>query len=65
MSTIQIVNPVNATNSIIIPLKLNRVTSYFDVRKTTLEEYENQDNLKIELTKKISTWDPSSPDLSR
>ena len=44
---IQIENPFYATHPIIIPLKLNGVTSYFDVRKPTWEEYEDQNILKI------------------
>ena len=39
-----------------IPLNLNEATSYFKVRKPTQEEYEDQNNLKIEL--------PISPEYS-
>ena len=35
----QIMNPFNATHSIIITLKPTRVTSYFDVRKSIQEVY--------------------------
>ena len=47
---IQIID--HSTYLIIIPLKLNEVTSYFDVRKPTQEKYEDQNILKIELTMK-------------
>ena len=40
MHSIQIENPFDATNPIIIPLKLNGVTSYLEVRTPTQEEYE-------------------------
>ena len=49
MHAIQIENPFDATHLIIIPLKLNGVTSYFKVRKPTQEEYEDQHILNIEL----------------
>ena len=46
---IQFENPFNATHPIIIPLKLNRVTSYFEVRKSTQKEHEDKNIFKIEL----------------
>ena len=49
MHPVQIVNPFNATHPIIIPLEINRVTGYFDVRKSTQEEYEDESIFKIEL----------------
>ena len=48
--TIKIMNPFNVTHPIIMSLQLNRVTSYINVRKPTLEEYEDQNILMIELT---------------
>ena len=55
---------IDATHTIIIPLKLSGVTSYFDVRKPTQEEYEDQNILKIELKVEAPPWDSSSPDNS-
>ena len=52
LHAIQIVNPFDATHPIIIPLKLNGVTFYFDVRNPTQNDYEDQNILKIELTQK-------------
>ena len=49
---IQLDKPFDATHAIIIPLKLNLVTSYFEVRKHTQEEYEDQNNHNIEFTKR-------------
>ena len=49
MHTIQIENPFDATHPIIIPLKVNGVTSYFELRKLTPEEYKKQNIPKIEL----------------
>ena len=47
---IQIMNPFDVTHPMTIPLKATGVTSYFDVRKSTQEEYEDLIILKIELT---------------
>ena len=49
---LQLQTPFDATDPIIIPLKLNAVTSYFKVRTPTQEEYENKNILKKELTAK-------------
>ena len=57
---IQLENPFDATHPIIIPLKLNGVTSYFAVR-TPPEEYEDKNILKIELMVEAQLWDLSSP----
>ena len=54
-------NPVDTTHPIIIPLKLNQVTSYFKVRTPIWEEYEDQ---MIELMMGAPLWDPLSPALS-
>ena len=62
---IQIENLFDATHPIIIPLKLNRVSSYFEVRKPTWEEYEDQNILKIELMAETPPWDLSSSDYSQ
>ena len=49
---------------IIIPLKLNRVTSYLEVTKPTQEEYEDQNILKIKLTVEVLLWETPSADHS-
>ena len=61
MHAIQIENPFDTTHPIIIHLKLNGVTSYFDVKKPTQEEYEDENILKIKLTAEAPPWDLSSP----
>ena len=43
---------------------LNRVTRYFKVKKSTEEEYEDQNIHKIELMVEAPLWDPSSPEYS-
>ena len=43
---IQIENPLNATHPIIFPLKLNGVTSYFEVRIPTQEESQDRTHSK-------------------
>ena len=60
MHAIQLENPFDGIHPIIIPLKLNRVTSYFNVRKPTWEEYEDESILKIGLTVEAPLWNPSS-----
>ena len=60
---VQLENPFNATHPIIIPLKLNGVTCFFEVRTPTLEEYESQNILKIELMVEAPPWDLSNPEL--
>ena len=44
----QVEYPFFATYPIIIPLKLNRVPSFFEVRIHTLDKYEDQNFHKIE-----------------
>ena len=62
---IQLENPNDAIHPIIFPLKLNGVTRYFDVRKTTREEYEDQNVIKIKLTVEAPPWDPFSHEYSQ
>ena len=61
---IQIENPIDAAHPIIVPLKLNEITSHFQVREPTQEEYEDQNIFKVELMAEATPWDPSSPDFS-
>ena len=65
MHAIQIENPFDTPDPIIIPLKLSTVTSYFDVRKPAQDEYEDQNILKIEPTAEAPSWDMSSPDSAK
>ena len=48
-----------------IPFKLNGVTSFFKVKMSILDEYEDQNILKIELMVETPTWDQSSPEYSQ
>ena len=61
---LQLEKPFNATHPIIIPLKVNEVTSYFKVRMPTWEKYEDQNIPKIELTAEALPWEISSPKFS-
>ena len=63
--SVQFENTFDATHPIIVPLKSNRVTSYFKVKTPTQEEYEDQNILKIRLTADVSSWYPSSAESSR
>ena len=65
MHVTQFVNPFDAICPIIIPLKVNRVTSCFEVRTPNCEEYKNQNIFKIESTAEAQTWYLSSPECSR
>ena len=53
MHAIQLENSFDATHPIIIPLKLNGVTSYFKVRKLTQKEYEDKNILQIDSWQKL------------
>ena len=56
---IELVNPFDATHSIIIPIKLSVVTSYFDIYFPSTADYENEDIPKNHPTAEESPWDPS------
>ena len=62
--TIQIENTFNAIHPIIFSFTVNGVTSYFDMRNPTWEEYEDQDILKIKLMAEAPQCDQSSPKFS-
>ena len=47
---IELVDPFDATQPLIIPLQSSGVTSYFDVNSPSNAEYENEDIPKIHLT---------------
>ena len=59
MHAIKIENPFDETHSIIIPLKLSIVTSYFEVRKPNQQEYKDQNIHNIELMMEGPPWDSS------
>ena len=62
MHAIQIENTFDATHLIIIPLKLNGVPNYVEVRKPAQEDHEYLIIVKIEVTAETPPWDPSSSD---
>ena len=62
---IKILNPIDAINPVIIPIKLTRVTNYFYSRKPTLEEDEDHGILKKELRVEASPLDSSSTEFIR
>ena len=64
MHSIQILHPFDATHPIIIHLKLNRVTIFFNVRNQTQEEYEDWDFLKIDFMVEAPSWDASIPEIN-
>ena len=48
-----------------IPLELKGVTSYFNARKPSLAEYDDDNIRKLELTIEDPEWDPHSPDFAQ
>ena len=46
----QMIDPFNAAHSLVIPMQLSSVTSYFDVCSPSIVEYKNEKNPKINLT---------------
>ena len=56
MHVIQIVNPCDAIHPKNIPLKINGVTSYFNVRKPTQAKYEDQNILVLNSQEKLQFW---------
>ena len=52
-------NEDNEEDNLLIPLSLNGVTSYFNTRKPSVEEFESC--TRYELTAEGPEWDPASP----
>ena len=63
-NTLELVDPFNATHSLIISLPFSRNTSYFDVYSPSVTEYENDNIPKIHLTAEEPPWDPSTNEYS-
>ena len=61
---IQLEDPNDATQPLLIPLSIHGVTSHFMEMKPTPEEYEDQNITHIELTEDSPPWDPYDPDFS-
>ena len=61
---IELVDPFNTTQPLIIQLKLSGATSYFDVYSLSIAEYENEDIPKIHLTVEEPPWDLSTIEYS-
>ena len=57
---IDLTDAFNAAYSLIIPLQLSVVTSYFDVYSPSIAECENEDIPKIYLTAEEPPFDPST-----
>ena len=55
---VELVVPFDITHPLIIQLQLSGITSFFDVYSPSVEEYENDDILKIHLTAEGPSWDP-------
>jgi hypothetical protein len=58
----KLLTPFNDDSPLFIPLALSGVTSYFPVRKPTIEEWEDDAaHPHIDLMAEESIWDPQSP----
>ena len=56
---LQVGDPLDSGHPLTIPLSLKGVTSYFRVRKPTIQEWEDEDSYpRIELTAEEPVWDP-------
>jgi hypothetical protein len=62
---IVVLDPIDPGNELIIPLELNGVTSRFSVRTPSLQEFENDDNPRIDMTGEAPDWDPHNSDWSQ
>ena len=63
--SLQVVDPLDDSSPLFIPLSLTGVTSYFQVRKPTIAEWENEAAYPhIDLTAEEPIWDPQSADFS-
>ena len=61
---IELVNPFDTANPLIIPPQLSSVTRYFDVYTLSIAEYEDEDFPKIHLTAEEPPCDPSTKEYS-
>ena len=63
--SLQGLDPFNDDSPLFIPLSLSGVTSYFPVRKPTIEKWENEAAYPhIDLTAEEPIWHPQSPDFA-
>ena len=58
--SIELINPLDTTNPLIIPLKLSSVTRYFDVFPPSIAELEDENFPQIYLTAEEPHWAPST-----
>jgi hypothetical protein len=60
--SIEVDDPMDMDVKLHIPLLLRGVTSCFNVRCPSTDEYEDGDIPKIEMTYEFPEWDPADPD---
>jgi hypothetical protein len=53
-------DPNNPLQPVILPLTLRGVTLVFNVRSTTIDEFNSHDHLRLHLTSETLTWDPTT-----
>ena len=61
---IEVNDLLNPGELLIIPFKIKGVTSYFAVRKPSVEKYEDGDLPHITMTAEVPEWDPCSADFA-
>ena len=57
-------NPLDTDESLIIPLMIKGVTSYFPTRKPSMREYEDDNIQNIAMTSELPDWEPSEADFA-
>ncbi len=57
---LNLTDPNNPLQPVILPLILRGVTLLLNVRSTTIDEFDSHDHLRLHLTSETLTWDPTT-----
>jgi hypothetical protein len=60
MHALTLTNPNNPLQPVILPLILRQVTLLFNVRSTTINEFNSHDHVRLHLTSETLSWDPTT-----
>ena len=63
--SITLTDTADAAHTLTIPLRLHGVVSYFDYTKPTVEEFEDENIDRFELTAESPDWDPYDEDYAK
>ena len=65
MFAIEVLDPIDKSNMLYLPLSISGVTSYFHCHKSTTSEFDDEESHhRIELTAEEPLWDPGSDNYS-